>query len=282
MADIAHIGTDLVVPNVSIATISGNYTLVSGSNRCVVMLSGIENANNITGTTPTLGSLPPSGMIRAEQGSGYEDDALIAWWFEADLPSDGVVTAQNIWTTTAGSLETSMRVLGLENVEQVAPTTDTFIGANQTSCSVSVSPSAGDWVLAALSLGDTNSPTWQNGATLHSTYVDGSSVFSSAEHGPAAGTETAIGATYSSTNRTALVMAHFAAASGVELEGYQFFDDGTEAGASAKAAQDTSISLLVGLPVVIRVLLNASGSPTVEDEIQFKRSSDPDTEWEPL
>jgi hypothetical protein len=283
MADIAHFGTDLDVPNGSSATISGTYTLGSASSRCVVMLAGIENANNTTGATPTLGSNPPSGMIRAEQGSGFEDDALIAWWFEADLPADGDVTAQLIWTTSAGSLETSMYVRGLSNVEQVAPVTTQFTGANQSSCTVSVSPNAGDWVIAALSLGDTRTLTWQNGETEVKTFTDGSSVFAAREHGPAVGTETAVGATYSSSaNRTALAVATFQAASGVALEGYQFFDDGTEAGASAKAAQDTSISLLVGLPVIIRVLLNASGSPTVEDEIQFKRSSDPDTEWEPL
>lgn len=65
---------------------------------------------------------------------------------------------------------------------------------------------------------------------------------------------------------------------GVTQEGYRFYnDDGDEAAATAKAAQDTSATLPLATNVQLRVLLDAEGAPGSQQyRLEYKKSTDAD------
>lgn len=66
-----------------------------------------------------------------------------------------------------------------------------------------------------------------------------------------------------------------------DQEGFRWRnDDGDEASATWKAAQDTDIVMGVGITTRLRVLIDYSGDPdTATATLQYKRSDEADTEW---
>lgn len=61
----------------------------------------------------------------------------------------------------------------------------------------------------------------------------------------------------------------------IEQEGFRFYDDGTESGSTALAAQDTDISIGKTTTFQLRTLLNATGDPDSEQyQLEYKETSD--------
>lgn len=70
----------------------------------------------------------------------------------------------------------------------------------------------------------------------------------------------------------------------LDQEGYRFRnDDGSESGATWKAAQDTNISEAANTNVRLRVLVDATNDPASSQfRLEVKKSSDPDTSFFPI
>lgn len=70
------------------------------------------------------------------------------------------------------------------------------------------------------------------------------------------------------------------ATSEIEQEGYRFYNDGTESGATARQNQDTVDSIAKETTFQTRILLNATDDPDTEQfQLEYKEASDPATEW---
>jgi hypothetical protein len=74
------------------------------------------------------------------------------------------------------------------------------------------------------------------------------------------------------------------AASSIEQEGFQWYDDdAAEGSATTLAAQDANITRAKNTNTRLRLLLNATGDPaSTQYKLQYKRSADPTSEWEDL
>lgn len=205
-------------------SLSFSHTLVTGTNRVVVVDVGIENAADIDVSGITYGGV---AMTKAKDqstaASGTRNIAESWYLLEADLPSEGSNTVAITCSGSASSLEINGWCSELGNIAQSAP--EATDGDSQTSGNTitsTISPSTDAWVVSVLSCGNAGSFTHGSGQIEKLDFNDASSQFSVAVLQGGNG-ESSLASTFSGTvNRLVRVAVSFAryetpAATGMEL-----------------------------------------------------------------
>jgi len=108
--------TNFEAIDINYSPLSGNHTLVSGSNRLVVVMIAAENSG-ATLTGVTYGGV---AMTMAVRGPDTVDKAEIWYILEANLPADGVNSVALTWDQTTGE-HCMVYVKQYQNVSQAAP-----------------------------------------------------------------------------------------------------------------------------------------------------------------
>uniref|UniRef100_UPI00257D5BC7 hypothetical protein n=1 Tax=Candidatus Borrarchaeum sp. TaxID=2846742 RepID=UPI00257D5BC7 len=164
---IEKVGTDTswTDSGVSASPLEFSHTLVSGSNRMVVVCAGIENGGDIDISGATYGGQTMVEAIWQQTGTTTIYEASIFYILEANLPSDG---AQTVSITFSGTLTSGAQVYGFcsefTGVSQGAPeATDETIWSSGTSISNDISPSTDAWVISAVGWGNLLSTTHGEG-----------------------------------------------------------------------------------------------------------------------
>lgn len=90
---------------------------------------------------------------------------------------------------------------------------------------------------------------------------------------------TSVTASWTSSGATAgyVHILTFKAASSatIDQEGFRFYEDGSEAGATALAAQDTNVTSPIGTNIILRALLNATDDPSsTAYQLEFRKSGE--------
>jgi hypothetical protein len=213
---ISHIGSDTTTSSTSLTGLSWSHTLVSGSNRIVIVMVAWENANidtEVSGVTygdrtMTAATSEASG----NSGSGYEASCQIWYILENNLPSDGSNTVAVTMTGTVSSFENDAIAMEYSGMVQSAPEASTVNGSTTDNpLANTINPSADSWVLSCFKMGNTGDATQNEGQTEILEFDDGSSTSSYAEYGPATGSETSFSTTNSNLNRHGRAAASFAA-----------------------------------------------------------------------
>ncbi len=206
---IAKVGTDTSARGNGL-TLSWSHTLVTGSNRLVVVCLGSEH-NGITVSGVTYGGNAMTLAVSYESPAAGTKMLTQIWYIlEANLPANGAKTV----TVTATGITTGLEVHALcseyTGVAQIAP--EATNGVSQTSGNTitnTISPSANSWVISAAGAGDVGS--WTHGSPqVEVLDSNGStSCYGVAELRGASG-QTSLASTYSGTvNRLVRVCASF-------------------------------------------------------------------------
>lgn len=197
---IAKVGTDTSGTSASLSY-SFSHTLVTGTNRIVVVGIGIENQDSTA-----LGSITYGGvnMILANSylsgTSGARNLVGVYYLLDADLPSLGSNTVAVTILGTASSLGSVTFCAEYSGVYQSAPeATDTAYQTGSQTVTNTISPSTGAWVFSTMDCGATNG-TWSHGQSqvelIDSQGTGGSHTMAVAELRSASG-ETSLSSTYS-------------------------------------------------------------------------------------
>ena len=206
---IAKVGTDTSATGNSF-TLSFSHTLVTGSDRVVVICVGIENGDTVDVDSVTYGGVACNKAVDWITGtSGFRYLTEIWYILETDLPSDGPNTVLITASGTASSLEHNGYCAEYTGIEQVVP--EATDGNNTISSPITntISPSDGAWVISAVGCGNAGSFSHGEGQVEVLDFGDVSSTFAVAELRGASG-ETSLSSTYSGTvNRLCRVAASF-------------------------------------------------------------------------
>jgi len=206
--EITKVGTDTSGTG-NILTLSFSHTLVSGTNRIVIISIGIENGDTIDVSNVTYGGTTMTLAVERITGtSGFRYLSEIWYILENDLPSDGSQTIEVNCSGTANALEVNSFCSEYTGVAQGAP--EATNGAAQLSgntISNTISPSDDAWVISIAGSGNAGSFTHGQEQVEVLDFQDASSTFAVAELRGASG-ETSLSSTYSSTvNRLCRVAA---------------------------------------------------------------------------
>lgn len=160
---IAKVGTDTNNTSASL-TYSFSHTLVSGSNRAIVVGIGVENIDTIALGGITYGG---AGMTLAASylsgTSGARNYVGIYYLLEADLPSNGSNTVAITLIGTVSSLGSVAYCAEYSGVYQSAPeATSTAYQTGSQTVTNTISPSTGAWVFSTMDSAATNG-TWSHG-----------------------------------------------------------------------------------------------------------------------
>jgi len=154
---IAKVGTDTSATGNSF-TLSFSHTLVTGSDRVVVICVGIENGDTVDVDSVTYGGVACNKAVDWITGtSGFRYLTEIWYILETDLPSDGPNTVLITASGTASSLEHNGYCAEYTGIEQVVP--EATDGNNTISSPITntISPSDGAWVISAVGCGNAGS-----------------------------------------------------------------------------------------------------------------------------
>jgi hypothetical protein len=223
--EISKAGTDTSTSSNTLTGLSWSHTLVSGTDRMVVVMIAWENANiNTAVSGVTYGGhamTQASAEASGNTGSGYEAACQIWYILEANLPSDGAKTVNVTMTGTASSLENDAIAMQFNGVAQsgTVEQSDADGATSGTTITSTISPSENSWVLSCFKAGNVVDVAQNEGQTEVLEFDDASSTSSYAEYGPATGSETSFSSTFTGTiNRHARAAASFVSATGTSSE----------------------------------------------------------------
>ena len=207
-ATIAKAGTDTSGTSAAgtDTSLTFSHTLVSGSNRMVVVAVGVENAValNDPPTSVTYGGVSMTRAIShaADNGTAFRAYAEIWYILEANLPADGARDVVISISGTPNTIEINGFAAEYTGVSQGAP--EATHGVTATSGTVvtnTISPSSGAWVISAIDAGTNWTFTHNEGQVEVFEFVDTSSSLGAAELRGANG-ETSLSTTVSATINT--------------------------------------------------------------------------------
>jgi len=206
--EITKVGTDTSGTGNNL-TLSFSHTLVSGTNRIIIVAIGIENGDTVDVSNMTYGGTTMTLAVERITGtSGFRCLSEIWYILENDLPSDGSQTVEVNCSGTPNTLEINGFCSEYTGVTQGAP--EATNGASQFSgntISNTISPSDDAWVISIAGSGNAGSFTHGQGQVEVLDFQDASSTFAVAELRGASG-ETSLDSTYSGTvNRLCRVAA---------------------------------------------------------------------------
>lgn len=215
---IAKTGTDVYTSSGNLSY-SFSHTLVSGSDRAIVLFIALENNDTISVSSITYGGVTMTLADSYLSGtSGARNLAAIYYLLNSSLPSDG---AQTVQITLSGTASTLFSISGCgeyTGVAQTAPeATDTTYQTSSATIANTISPSAGAWVVSVAESSTTDN-SWSHGQSqvelLDTQGTGGVQTMALAELRGANG-ETSLDSTFAGTvERLIRVAASFAAASG--------------------------------------------------------------------
>jgi len=215
---ISKVGTDTSSSGNAL-TLEFSHTLVSGSNRLVVVYVGIENGDVIDVSGVTYGG---QAMVKAVDGltgtTGYRYLSEIWYILDANLPSDG----SNLVSITCSGTLSTLEITGYcaeytgfnQDIPELIASTNESASADDT-IENSISPSADAWVFSAVGCGNAGTG-WAHGQGQNEIYdfQDASSRLGIAELRGALGSETSLSSTFSTgANRMTRIAASFIPAS---------------------------------------------------------------------
>jgi len=204
-------GTGTAVP------LQFDHTLVSGSNRLVVVFVGAENGATYGTWSATYGGQSMTLAVQAEYVSSYYEDAVIFYILEADLPSDGSNQVLVTFTGSASSLEVNALCAEYENITQGPP--DGYDDTGQNTSPITnegLSASSGDLCVSSVSSGNAGTSVMTHDQSQNELleFGDGSSVFACTDL-IATGSVSSLNTTVSgSINRLARATAHWSPVAG--------------------------------------------------------------------
>jgi hypothetical protein len=198
VVEIAKVGTDTSGTGTT-SPLGFSHTLVTGSDRLVVISVGIENNGDVGTVSVTYSG---QSMTLAVEGktatTGYIYYCGIFYILEANLPSEGSQQVSISITGTPLTMEINGFCSEYAGVTQGAPeatdNTDEPSPANDT-IENAISPSTGAWVISAVGCGNVGSFTHGQGQVEILDLADSSSTFAVAELRGASG-ETSLDSTY--------------------------------------------------------------------------------------
>jgi hypothetical protein len=206
---IAKVGVDTTATGNGL-TLSWSHTLVSGSNRLIVVCLAFEHSG-ITVSGVTYGGNTMILAVSFESpASGTKCLSQIWYILEVNLPSIGAKTVTVTATGSSTALEVNAFCSEYTGVKQSAP--DATTGISQTTGTTitnTISPSPNSWVVSAMGAGNVGS--WTHGSPQVEVldFNDASSCFAVAELRGASG-QTSLASTYTGTvNRLVRVCASF-------------------------------------------------------------------------
>ncbi len=192
-------------------TLSFSHTLVSGSNRIVVVSVGQENNGNSDVTSVTYGGTTMTTAVEQATGtSGYIMRAEIWYLLESDLAAMGDGSKTVVVTVSAAS-SSEINALAAEyvGVNQGVPEATAALSSTAKPIVNTISPSDDAWVISAVGCGNKGTYTHGQSQVELLDANDGSSGFAVAELQGANG-ETSLDSTFSATvNRQIRVAASF-------------------------------------------------------------------------
>jgi len=197
---IAKAGTD-TSSTAAALSLNFNHTLVSGSERLVVVTIGIENCDAADVTGVTYGGVAMTRAISASTTpSGCRNVSEVWYILEANLPSNGSQAVDITGSGTPNTPEINALAAQYTGVAQGAPDavaeTDQTVGATITNTGFSAV--SGDLLVSAMSAGNTGSFAHGQSQTELLDFNDASSVFASADL-IASGAVTDIDSTFTGT-----------------------------------------------------------------------------------
>jgi len=206
---ITRVGTNTASTNGTSLPFQWDHTLVAGSNRVVAVMFGTENNGSLGTYTVTYGGETMTVAVVAKEGSGFQNDAVIAYILEADLPSNG---SNQISITASGSVST-LEISGVcaqyAGVDQSAPATDSTNQTTPATIANTISAASGDLILSDIESGNTGSFTHGQSQSELQDYADTSSVQAATDL-IATGSVSSVDSTFTGTlNRLARVAAVF-------------------------------------------------------------------------
>jgi hypothetical protein len=270
---ITKVGTDVVQTNGSSKPLQFNHTTVSTTNGLFVVTVGVENANETGTWTITYGGNPASGIIEAQQGTGFCQNAIVAYWFQADLPSPGSNQVSINFSGTAGSLELSASGTQYEGVDQSLASSDTTNQTSGTTIQNDVTIGSGDLACSAVGCGNAGTFTHNASQVELYDYQDSSSGSAGTEL-IATGSLSALTSTFSgSVNRLARACAVFnEAAAGPSYTQASFrgkHDTGGETSTDWIAALNTNFGYPADTTFRIRFLVQET-LDLAESDVSFQ------------
>ncbi|MCW4001640.1 MAG: hypothetical protein NWE97_00410 [Candidatus Bathyarchaeota archaeon] len=217
---IEKIGTDTSGTGNNL-TLSFSHTLVSGTNRIVIITIGIENGNTTDVDSVAYGGQACTKAIDHIGITAGGFRYLVEIWYilDADLPSDGSQTVNVTCSGIIYELEVNAFCSEYAGVTQGVP--EATHGYNQTSGSTitnTISPSDNAWVISGVGAGNVGNWTHGEGQVEVLEFDDASSTFAVAELRGANG-ETSLSSTYTGTiNRLCRASASWTEAAQVDIE----------------------------------------------------------------
>ncbi|MHA2032582.1 MAG: hypothetical protein ACW99Q_24700, partial [Candidatus Kariarchaeaceae archaeon] len=208
---ITKVGTDTSTSG-NAFPLSWSHTLVVGTNRMVVVYTGLENNGAMDIDSVTYGGQAMTQAVEDEVVSGFRNRVEIWYILEANLPSEGSNTVSISSTGTPSTLENYGICMQYNGVFQSAPeATDGISQTVGTTITNTISPSTDSWVLSAVVSGS-NTPvefSHDQGQVEQWEFNDASSTFAVAELQGGSG-ETSVSSTQTGTiNRLVRVAASF-------------------------------------------------------------------------
>jgi hypothetical protein len=197
--DIAKVGADTSGSGINL-TLSFSHTLVSGTDRIVIVSIGVENGDSIDVFTVTYGGVAMTLAVEGITGtSGFRYLTEVWYLLENDLPSDGLHTVEINCTGTSYELKVNGFCSEYTGVSQVAPeATDEHSQTIGNTTTNDISPSDNAWVISVVGAGNAGSWTHGEGQVEVLDFPDASSTFAVAELRGASG-ETSLSSTFSGT-----------------------------------------------------------------------------------
>lgn len=154
---IAKVGTDTSGTNASFSN-SFSHTLVSGSNRMVVVCIETENINTHSISSVTYGGQAMTQAVTYTGGT--YNIAAVYYILEVNLPSDGSNTVVITLTGTASTPYQFGYCAEYTGVHQSSPEAiNTAYQTTGNTISNTISPSTGAWVISSMACGNTGSYT---------------------------------------------------------------------------------------------------------------------------
>ena len=216
---IEKIGTDTSGTGNNL-TLSFSHTLVSGTNRIVVVSIGIENGNTTDVDSVTYGGQTCTKAIdHTAISTGFRFLVEIWYILDADLPSDGSRIVNVTCSGIMYELEVNAFCSEYAGVTQGAP--EATDGYNQTIGSTitnTISPSDNAWVISGVGAGNIGDWAHGEGQVEVLEFDDNSSTFAVAELRGASG-ETSLSSNYTGTiNRLCRACASWTEAATYQLD----------------------------------------------------------------
>jgi hypothetical protein len=215
---IAKVSSDSTSQNTSLSY-SITHTLVSGSDRLIIVGLSVANSDTISVSSITYGGVTMTLAAQYLSGTSGARNLTGIWYLlNASLPTDGSKSVAVTLSGTASSLQTITFCAEYTGVSQTAPeATNTAYETSLQTVTNAISPSTGAWVISVVSSGASDGSWTPNESQIE---VSESISVALQELRSASG-QTSLSSTYSGTvTREIRIAASFAAAVSSQVPSY--------------------------------------------------------------